>query len=313
MTSIDSLWTELGVSHEIGVVRRVDETHPSDIYAALDATGRPGLVLVTTAVPSLPPPFEAVEVTISHRSDKRLILGIWLRTEALSSLFGRLCQDLVEASRHISPSESAGYMLTRLMRWRRLLEAGDSAALSPAQLRGVMGELIVLQRCYDLWPPAEVVHSWVGPLDAPQDFTLPSLRIEAKAIRPGAAIVRISSVDQLDVTDATLILSVVTLASIGPEVEGISPAGLVTGIRQRLVQDGAQAAGLEFESRLAASGYTDLPQYEQSMFRLEEIRFFEVHGTFPRLRRADLPPGVADASYQIELGVCAPFAVTLQR
>jgi hypothetical protein len=192
------------------------------------------------------------------------------------------------------------------------LETGDSAMLGAAELRGLMGELIVLQRCLDMWPAADVVQSWVGPLEAPQDFTLPLLRIEVKCIRPGAGTVRITSADQLDVADADLLLSVVTLASVPAGADGFTVATLVTEIREHLSHDDPAGLLLEFDSRLAAAGYLDLPEYEQKRFRIEAIRFFQVHGTFPRLRRTDLPYGVADATYEIALGVCAPFETDLR-
>lgn len=313
MTSIETLWNALRKGVELGGGRRVDELHPADLYAALDAAGRAGLVLVTSARPPSPPPFEAVEVTVNERADGRWALGVWLRSDALSSLFARLCDDLVESSRGIPPAGAAGYILSRLVRWRRLLETGDSAVLGTTELRGLMGELIVLQRCLDLWPAAEVVHNWVGPLDAPQDFTLSLLRIEAKTIRPGAGSVRISSADQLDVADAALLLSVVTLASVSHGGDGISVATLVAQIRERLVHDGPAGLLAEFDSRLAAAGYLDVPEYEQRTFRVEALRFFEVHGTFPRLRRSDLPYGVVHAAYEISLSVCAPFETDLTR
>jgi hypothetical protein len=149
-------------------------------------------------------------------------------------------------------------------------------------------------------------------LDAPQDFALPSLRIEAKAIRPGSRTARISSVDQLDVSDAELHLAVVTLANISSGALGLSPAGLVDQIRARLDDSGGTGAVLDFDSRLAAGGYVAQPAYEQPMFRVDTIRFFGVRDGFPRLRRADLPVGVADASYDIELALCIPFETELR-
>jgi hypothetical protein len=313
MTSIEITWASLENSGDVGGARRVDDKHPCDFYAALDAAGRRGLVLVTATAPPTPALFDAVDLTISHRADGRWNLGIWLQANTLSSLFGRLCYDLVESSRDIMPSGAAGYILSRLVRWRKLLQAGNAAPLLSSELRGLMGELTVLRYCLDFWSAGEVIRSWVGPLDAPQDFTLPSLRIEAKAIRPGAPTVKISSVDQLDVPDAALLLSVVTLAPVEGESDEPSLAQLVDGIREWLFHEGAHGAILEFESRLAAGGYTDLAEYHRPMFRVEAVRFFEVCEDFPRLRRADLPKGVAGANYEIELGNCTSFETDLSR
>lgn len=312
MTSIHELWAALAASGGYGAAQRVDEAHPCDLYAALDSSGRRGLVLVTGSAPPLPPPFEAVEVSVSQRADGRWNMGIWLRADDLSSMFTQLCQDLVEASRGIVPLGAAGYMVTRLARWRRLLEAG-SVELGLAEIRGLIGELIVLQRCFGLWPSTVVVQSWVGPRKAPQDFTLPSLRIEAKTVLPGATVTHISSVDQLDVADAALLLAVVTLASEPPDGSGISLAKVVASVRQYLLDEGAHAPALEFEERLADAGFFDLPAYERQLFRLEGVRFFAVRGEFPRIRRADLPRGVTNVTYTIELGRCTSFEVPLAR
>lgn len=313
MTSIEVLWSALDASGEVGGARRIDPEHGCDLYAALDAAGRPGLVLVSGTRPPEPAPFEAVEVTVIQRADGRWSLGIWLRLAALRDQFARLCQELIDASRCIAPPAAAGFLLSQLLRWRRLLEAGSGTMLGTTELRGLIGELLVLRHCLDHWPAAEVVAAWVGPLDAPQDFVLPALRIEVKAIRPGARTTRISSVDQLDVTDARLLLAVVTLATIGPGAPGLSPANLVDEIQDRLERAAGAGAALDFGSRLAAGGYVAQAGYEQPMFRAEAIRFFEVSDRFPRLRRVDLPAGVAEASYDIELGPCVPFEIELGR
>ena len=245
------------------------------------------------------------------RHDGRWSLGIWLRVDALLAPFARLCQDLVDASRDIDPLDAGAFVMARLARWRRLLETGTSA-LSITELRGLLGELIVLRHCLDVWAPAEVVEGWVGPLEAPQDFVLPSLWIEAKATYPSASVIRISSVDQLDVA-GRMVLAVATLTTLPSEVEGFSLASLVDEIRQRLTRASAYGAALEFDSRLAAGGFADGSAYGRPMFRLDDLRFFGIGEGFPLIRRSDLPAGVAEASYEIELGACSAFQIPLAK
>ena len=55
MTSIEALWDALEREGEPGGVRRVDESHPCDLYAGLDASGRRGLILVTDIEPPAGP------------------------------------------------------------------------------------------------------------------------------------------------------------------------------------------------------------------------------------------------------------------
>lgn len=309
MSSIEDLWDTLQAEGELGGARRVDDVHPCDLYAALDAGGRRGLILVTDSVPPTAPRFEAVDVITSQRLDNRWSVAIWLGVEALLAPFARLCQDLVEASRLIDPAGAGGFMLSRLARWRRLLEPG-SGALSITELRGLAGELVVLDRCLQLWPPGQVVDAWLGPLDAPQDFALPSLWVEAKAALPSASVVRITSVDQLDVA-GRLLLAVVTLANVSGDSPGVSPEHLVDSIREQLTNAAADGAVLEFDSKLATLGYADDPVYSQTMFRIDAVRFFEVKDPFPLIRRRDLPSGISEAVYDIELSACAPFETAL--
>lgn len=311
MTSIEALWDALELEGKPGGARRVDESHPCDLYAGLDAYGRRGLILVSESVPPGPPRFEAVEVLISQRPDLRWSLAIWLEVPALLPPFARLCQDLVEASREIDPTEAAAFLLTRLARWRRLLEPG-SGALAASELRGLAGELVILDQCLSLWSSSEVTDGWVGPLDAPQDFALPSLWIEAKAMLPTASVIRVTSVDQLDVV-GRLLLAVVTLANVSADSPGTSPASLVEGIRGRLTGSGSPSALLEFDSKLATLGYADDPVYSETMFRIDGIRYFNVANGFPAIRRHDLPSGVAEAIYDVELSACTPFETSLTR
>jgi hypothetical protein len=309
MASIEALWDALELEGEPGGARRVDESHPCDLYAGLDPDGRRGLILITDSVPPEPSRFEAVDVVTSQRHDRRWSLAIWLGVPALLPPFSRLCQDLIEASREIDPAEAAAFLLTRLARWRRLLEPG-TGALAISELRGLAGELVVLDQCLGLWASSQVIDAWVGPLDAPQDFALPSLWIEAKATLPTASAVRITSVDQLDVT-GRLVLAVVTLANVSADSPGVSPASLVEGIRLQLTGSGSPSALLEFDSKLATLGYADDPVYSDTMFRIDGVRYFDVADGFPAIRRRDLPAGVAEAIYDIELSACAPFATSL--
>ena len=309
MTSIEALWDLLELEGELGGARRVDESHACDLYAGLDASGRRGLILVSGTEPPSPPRFEAVDVGTSQRPDRRWSVAMWLDIPGLLPPFARLCQDLIEATRDIDPSDAAAFVLARLARWRRLLGPGSSA-LARSELRGLAGELVVLEDSLRLWSPSEVMDAWVGPLDAPQDFALPSLWIEAKATLPGASVVRITSVDQLDVA-GRLLLAVVTLANVSADSPGVSPAGLVGAIRRQLAISKSSNAMLEFDSKLAALGYADDASYSETMFRVDGVRYFNVVPGFPAIRRRDLPTGVSEAVYDVELSACAAFEASL--
>lgn len=304
MTSIDGLWNEL----QAGAARRVDETHPCDLYVALDPDGRPGLVLITDAVLPTPPSLEAVAVTASRRKDGRNSLAFWLQAAPLRTAFAHLCQDLVDESRDVEPAAAGGFLLARLARWRRLLRGERGIQLT--DIRGVVGELVVLSDCLNHWPASQVINGWLGPLDGAQDFVMPSLRIEAKAIQPDARVVAISSADQLALSPRTM-LAVVTLVTLLEGDDGLTLEQLATDIDGRLAALGEEGGRLMFESRLAATGFADAGPYRSISFRVDELRYYEVRAGFPLFTRESLPEGVAEVRYDIELGSLQAFNTAL--
>jgi hypothetical protein len=250
MPTVEQLWEELEASFELGGAKRVDEVHPCDLYAALDAEGRPGLVLLVDAEPPQVPKLKAVFVRTAQRQDGRFSLGLWLRNSALRSLFAFLCESLVSETRASAPSLASEILLARLAAWRHLLR----------------GEQLPLT----------------------------------------ATTVTVTSADQLDV-DVRTNLAIVTLASLIPGEEGVTLTGLVEELRDELGSTGALPV---LESRLAATG-ADLSGADAISFRVDEIRFFDVVGDFPRIRRSDLPKGVAGVRYDLHIGACLPYATSL--
>lgn len=306
MFSIDALWALAEADGPGGAVR-VSAAHPADLFAATDATGRRGLLLVTSAEPPARPSLDAVEVTCARRHDGRWALGIWLRDVPLQPLFERLCGDLIDSTRTALPAEAASLLLARLVRWRELLEAG-TGPMTLSKLRGLVGELLVLERCLDHWGPADVVAGWVGPLGGPQDLVLPGRRVEVKAATPAARSVHISSVEQLDVSEP-LTLAVVILATLAGG-DGIAPNQLVERVEQRISETGPDLAA-QFRQRLDALGYLPDPLYSAPMFRLDAIDFYNVAGDFPRLRKLSVPSGNEHVSYELMLASCTPYRSTL--
>ncbi|MEW6225712.1 MAG: PD-(D/E)XK motif protein [Chloroflexota bacterium] len=306
MSSIEELWA---VAEEDGPggALRVSAEHPADLFAATDAAARPGLLLVTGAEPPARPSLDAVDITCARRHDGRWALGIWLRDITLLPLFTRLCADLVESTTNAPPAAAASLLLSRLFRWRELLESG-TGPMTLSKLRGLVGELLVLERCLDQWAAADVVAGWAGPLGGPQDLVLPGRRVEVKAATPAARSVHISSVEQLD-TNEELTLAVVTLATLAGG-EGIAPNELVQRVEQRIADAGPGLAA-QFRQRLDALGYLPDPLYAAPMFRLDGIDFYDVAGDFPRLRKASVPAGDEHVTYDLVLASCAPYRSTL--
>ena len=282
------------------VHRRIDETHPLELYAEFEQPDRPGLVLFCPAKPPDARPLRTLCIDRGRRQDGRWWLRLSLSSPDLQPVFAALCRDIVTFTRSgIKDTAAAAAILTRLERWRALLE-GDGKGLTHSALRGLIGELLILEA--DLLPhlPAlDAVGSWTGPLGTAQDFLLPSgRRIEVKAVRPEATTVRINGLEQLESSSDPLTLAIVRLADAGAEAEGtVTAPRIIERLRGHLAQD--PAALNEFDSRLAAAGWRQHPDHDSVAVRVVAIERHPVGSDFPRLTRRTVPAGVDDADYTI--------------
>jgi hypothetical protein len=298
---IEELWSELRVA-AAGAQRRIDAAHPLDLYADFEQPDRPALVLFTRSRPPDASSLKAISIERRQRADGRWSLRICLEEPRLLSVFTELCRDIIVFTRTgVDPERAGGPVLSRIERWRTLMQA-HSSALSRSEIRGLIGELLVLDtRLLPELGGERAVHAWKGPFGSDQDFHLPSgLRIEVKALDRDADRVRINGLRQLDAGGDKLQLAAVRLEDTGDQaVDAFTAASLIAKLRAALAE--APAAATEFETLLRFAGWQDAGENERVVVRLVRIDFHDVGPEFPRLTPEGVPRGVLDASYIVLL------------
>jgi hypothetical protein len=299
--TIEELWQSLRVGPN-AVHRRIDATHPLELYAEFEAPDRYGLVLFTRDQPPEPRTLRSLQIDHGTRPDGLWWLRLSVQGKALQPVFAGLCRDIIAFTRTNADEHSAAsIVLARVDRWQKLLEGG-LRGMPISELRGLIGELVVLEAdVMPLYPAIDAITSWIGPLGAAQDFRLPTgQRIEAKAVRSDATSCQIHGLDQLNAGPDPLVLAVVRLDQTGAHAEGaITATAMIHRLRDQLAND--PPALNEFDSRLAAAGWHEHPDHENFAFQMLRIEHFPVSDTFPRLIRAAVPHGVLDAVYEIAL------------
>jgi hypothetical protein len=303
-TPIEAVWADLANHNERPVFRRVDDEHPLDLYAGIDATEGRLLMLVTNEEPPPPPSYDTISISSRRRADGNWALLITLNTKELAIPFARLCQDLIDASRqHHAAGASA--IINRLARWRRLLEL-TRRNLSGQALRGLIGELLILKNTIaPRFGASAAVTAWVGPENAPQDFQVTGTALDVKTITPTATTITISSLEQLDASTPLFLATVLLTPSSKDQDGAFTPQGLVTSIR-----DAAdEATRAEFDFRLAEAGYQHLPEYSNAWYQTSGTRYYQVSPGFPRLTTTSVPLGITAAIYEITIASCAGYAV----
>lgn len=299
MRPIEELWAAISLESAAASTFRLLEGHPLDLWAGLDLDGRGVLMLVTNGAPEELPSPVVIEVTLTERTDARFGLIFRLARPEFHELFGRLCQDLVEATQTSGKRDGAARLLARLARWRKLLEPGPDQCLTDAQVRGLFGELWFLKTvAIPRFGHFHGVNGWNGPMGAPQDFQLGSGLVEVKTILPGKHKVSISSGEQLENGEAPLQLAVIVIDT----SNGMSLVDLVAQLRIEL--EVAPGTASEFELRLAEIGYVDRPEYHQPTFTVQTIRYYPVIDPFPRILSSKLPAGVSGITYDLDLLKC---------
>lgn len=298
---IEDLWASLR-REAVEAQRRVDATHPLDLYADFEPPDRPGLILITDERPNDAPTLQAIGIERRRRQDGRWSMRVFLEEPRLLTVFAELCRDIVEFCRHNAQSgPPSGLVLSRIERWRSLMQP-EPVGLSRSQIRGLIGELLVLER--ELLPvllPDAAVSAWIGPLGASQDFRLPDGRkLEVKALDRHADRVQINGLDQLDSGADPLQLVAVRLENTGINAEGaITASRLIAQLRVQLSQ--APAALQTFEVLLRFVGWVDAADTDSVVVRLERIDRYEVDAGFPRLTTATVPSGITAATYEVLL------------
>lgn len=308
ISTIESVWDGLAHDGTRPLHQGLAPDYPLDLYAQLDSDSRPGLLALASERPATPPPYAAFDFTIGRREDGRWALSMSLRQRSLNAQFAALCDRVVQAGLACRRGDDAcSFLLIQVARWHRMLALGISGLLSEEEQRGLIGEISVLQAAVATFGAKAATAGWVGPDDAPQDFVLPSIRVEVKTVIAGSPLVKISSLLQLDVPDGSLCLALVELVQCPSGTGGVSLRGCVEGMRLVLRDDiGAME---RFEDRLSVACYEDRDEYASIEYRVARMRWFHVTGSFPKLARSLTPLPIADAKYELLVSAIARHEV----
>jgi hypothetical protein len=300
--TIEQLWNDLRTTSGGSRQRRIDASHPLDLYADFEAPDRPGLVAVCKTRATDTRSLRALSIEQGVRADGRWSLRIALNEPQLLPVFAALCRDIIAYTRTgIDETTLASAVIRRIDRWRSLLER-DAAGLGESVLRGLIGELFVLEsQLLPTLAPGAAIKAWMGPQGFPQDFLLPSgTRLEIKTVGRDAGTVLISGLGQLDAGVDPLVLMVVRTEVTGPSALGaITVPLLVSRLRAQLAQE--PDALVDFDAALASLGWHDHPSHDSFALRPLSLEAHDVDHQFPRLTAASVPPGVESADYSVRL------------
>ena len=295
---------------------RVEHRTPWNLYWALDADHHPLLILQhgsglrrSGRLPKL----RGLRVEIipaENSSAERIVIRLTDREQ--KEIFLRFCHDIIDATIIAKTEEQAvERFLARTWRWHRLLQDGRENRLGDAEQKGLVGELVVLERhLLPVLGALDAVRCWTGPLGTPQDFEISRVHVEAKAQGAAAPSVTISSEHQLESGDADSLFLHVTEVVVA--VDGTAGAFTLTENAKRLrsvIADGDMVAVELFEERLAAIGFDWTDDYSDKPWLVVGESLYAVREGFPRITPEMFPSGVGNVRYTVSLLDCGMFRV----
>lgn len=251
----------------------------------------------------------SVEVTsLNGLPPSRAALILRLLDPAFEDLFVDLAEDAVSSSEAAqTPAAVVVAVCQVLTRWRRFMD-GHAAPLTTEEVRGLIGELAVLERLAGRVGPVAALTAWKSPFGSIRDFEREDQSLEVKTYSPSAgATVRINDPLQLEPDPGVpLILACQELGrSEGDGTrlpEHADRVGRIFAGDVRLAED--------FRDALAGAGFLSCHSHLYSEgFALGDLLAFQVRAGFPRVLPATVMPGVTAVRFSLTVSALATFAV----
>lgn len=227
-------------------------------------------------------------------------------TEIFEVVLQNLVDHLMQENKESKPLFSSIYSV--LDRWRTFFQRGGFKKLSDEQQRGLFGELWFINEWLENNPdqPPLVIEQWEGPTKGRIDFKNSKCGVEIKTTFDKiASTIKISSENQLKISEfnSTLFLYVCFIEQ--SKTHGISLRDLASEVREKVVSR-SDRIGLIFNDFLMDLGFRD-DEYGDKFFFVEKTEVYEASEGFPRLLKEDLPVGISNVSYYVDLSHCGEF------
>ncbi len=318
--AIERIWNELETMPVVSpgfLKKRYSAECQADVYVGLKIPEKTRLLILrlswkTGAAVSIFPNLRGIrieKVADEENFVKYIFLNLVLTEPLFADVFSVLAEDIVSSICPLSEEKQiVKRFFNRLNQWQTLFERYKEEGLSSERQRGLYGELYFLRKLISKSNnKLRHLKSWVGPSGAVQDFQYPNLAIEVKtSAGKHHQKFYVSSERQLD--DSIIpALFLFHLSLDARQGHGETLPEVVSSIRTLLV-DEPDALNI-FQHNLLQIGYFDSQKelYMETGYAIRKEYLFKVENDFPRLTEKDIPVGVGDIKYSIDISSCMSY------
>ena len=314
MVSIKSIWESHVPTDEIIIKTQLEHIKPFKCFAATNhITGNHLYIFETSKNAKFPEfknfTFKGLFIEIFEFEETKE-LHIYLLDNQLKDIFSLFIENIVEEiSKSVTENEALIETSNVVLKWKKLFDKINFQGLTLEKQKGLIGELLLFNSLLDEdYSIDKMLESWTGPDYDDKDFLFGSIGIEVKLTSSKVPKVKISSERQLDSENLTRLYLVLYVVE---EVKdkGFSLNSIIEQIRVKINNN--QNALKYFNERLLLVGYfdEDFENYKRQ-YAFRKRNFYEVSRDFPKLVASDLPIGLFDTKYNIELSAIEQFLVS---
>lgn len=313
MVSIKSIWESHVPTDEIIIKTQLENTKSFKCFAATNHITGNHLFIFETSKSAHFPEFKNFKFkglfTEIYEFDDTKELHIYLLDNQLKDIFSLFIENIVEEiSKSVTENEALIETSNVVLKWKKLFDKINFQGLTIERQKGLIGELLLFNSLLDEeYSIDSLLESWTGPDYNDKDFRFGSFGIEVKLTSSKVPKVKISSERQLDNENLTK-LYLVLYAVEEVKDRGFSLNSIIEQIRTKINHN--QNALKFFNERLLLVGYfdEDFENYKRQ-YAFRKRNFYEVTYDFPRLVASDLPVGLFDTKYNIELSAIEQYLI----
>lgn len=316
MINIKSIWENHKPTGDIIIKTKINEILHLNCFAATNhITGQHLYIMAVAKNVTIPElknyRFKGVEIyTLPNEAENKTELYIYLLDNELKDIFSLFIQNILEdIEKSVTESEAIKTTLNVVSKWKKLFDNINFNGLSIEQQKGLIGELLFLNTLLDNEKTStNAVNTWTGAEQGFQakDFTLGSVGVEVKFTASKQPRVKVSNERQLDAENLSE-LFVILYSTEAVKDNGISLNSIVEQTRKNISTEDELSL---FNAKLQLNGYFDEDkEHYWRMYTLKRMFVFKVTSDFPKIIKSQLPLGIYDTSYSIEISALENFIV----
>ena len=154
---------------------------------------------------------------------------------------------------------------------------------------------------------ATILNAWTGPEMEDKDFMFGSIGVEIKLTESKFPKIKITNEGQLDTQNLSrLFLVLYTVQDV--KDKGFTLNSLIEKLREKIKINNDNLKF--FNERLHLIGYSDEDkEYYNKMYSIKQIFNYDIKENFPKIIKSQLPVGLYNTSYSIELSAVEHFLI----